>query len=122
VVLALKRNFIIVSLFAFSSVTLYGQNNLDFEQGLTNWTISGNKKDVSIDTENSHKGKLCVKIGEGDAGIFQRLPVKPLSILQFNCYIKSERKGAQGFAFVRFYDSKNRLLLEYKNDPIDSTV
>ena len=92
-----------------------GQNNLGFEHGLSQWIVSGGYKNVHIDTTTAHSGKHCVRIGEAQAGIFRRFPVAPLSILEVDCYVRSDRDTVGGHCFVRFYDSKHVRLLEYRN-------
>ncbi|HEY2721162.1 MAG TPA: GDSL-type esterase/lipase family protein [Chitinophagaceae bacterium] len=117
-----KKAILTVSLFVLSFFLLKvsAQSNLDFEQGLKGWDISGDKKNVSIDQSNFFKGKNCVKIGNSGAEIFQRLHVSPLSIVQLQCYVKSENKDVKAYSFIRFYNSKHELLLEYKSQPTDS--
>ena len=56
----------------------------------------------------------------GSGSIFKRWPVLPLAIVQFNAYLKSGIKGVKGHSFIRFYDVKNKKLLEYKSKAIDS--
>ncbi|MBS1504178.1 MAG: SGNH/GDSL hydrolase family protein, partial [Bacteroidetes bacterium] len=100
---------------------LYGgvsaQTNLDFEQGLAGWNISGK---VSPDGKHPHNGSACARITEGS--IFKRLPVSPLAVVQFECYIRSERKGIAGYSFIRFYNVKHQKLLEYKSKALDSVA
>lgn len=93
------------------------QTNLNFEKGLTGWHTTGQ---VKIDERNAHKGKLCVQMADG--GILQYIPVKPLSIVQFNAYVKSSAKGIKAYSFVRFYDAQHHKLIEYKNAAPDSVT
>lgn len=93
------------------------QTNLDFEQGLTGWQITGK---VKTDEQNAHKGKLCVQMANG--GIFQRIPVKPLSVVQFDAYVKLSVKGIRAYSFIRFYNAQHQRLIEYKSKAPDSTI
>ncbi len=58
-------------------------------------------------------------IGEGGS-IFQRLPVLPLAVVQFDAHVKSGLKGARAYSFIRFYKKDHQKLLEYKSNPLDS--
>lgn len=112
-----KNTLILLTLVLATFNKAKAQENLDFEHSLTGWMIKGN---VSVDKSNYHTGSECVKIGEGSGSIFKRWPVLPLAIVQFNAYLKSGIKGVKGHSFIRFYDVKNKKLLEYKSKAIDS--
>lgn len=97
------------------SLAAGAQQNLDFEQGLARWHIAGK---VRVDKSNPYSGLWCARLEKGS--IFQRLRVSPLSIVQFDAYLKSSDKGINGYAFLRFYNARHQLLAEYKSTPIDS--
>lgn len=103
--------------FAATISNANAQVNLDFEKGLTGWQITGKAK---MDEQNIYKGKVCVQLADGS--LFQRISVKPLSIVQFDAYVKSSEKGVKAWSFIRFYDAQHHELLEYKNLAPDSTV
>ncbi len=94
------------------------QNNLDFEDGLTNWIINGNADNVTPDKSNAYKGNACVKISNLSS-LIQRINASPLSIIQLNAYVKSNEK-VKAYSFIQFYDSLNHLLFEDKNSSITS--
>jgi lysophospholipase L1-like esterase len=116
-----RKKILTVLLFLFSAnLIVSGQASLDFEKGLAGW-ITSDSNNVHIDHTNSHKGKNCVRIGESSASIFRRLPVKQFSIVQFDCYVKSDG-STKGYSFIRFYDAKQKKLLEYKSNAVDSAT
>jgi len=100
---------------------VYAQTNLDFEQGIKGWAIVGNTSNFSIDKTEHHHGNYCVRIGKGYGMLKKRFDAAPLSIVQFNAFIKSDQKGVNGYSFIRFYNAQNKLLLTYKSSAIDST-
>ncbi|MES1249040.1 MAG: SGNH/GDSL hydrolase family protein, partial [Chitinophaga rupis] len=51
----------------------------------------------------------------------KRIEVGQLSVVQFNAFIRSGTANAKGYSFMRFYDVADRLLLEYKSQPLSST-
>src|ERR1700733_15182097 len=93
-----------------------GQKNPGFEYGLAGWQISGNKSGAAIDSINAYQGNFCAKISS-NTGLFQRVPVSPFSILQFNIFLKCSDPKTNVFSFVRFYDARDHELLEYKSGP-----
>ncbi|HTD39958.1 MAG TPA: hypothetical protein VK671_05005, partial [Mucilaginibacter sp.] len=111
-----KKGLILIILGLSISCFANAQRSLDFEQGLTGWHTTGN---ITIDKREVRSGVQCAKIITGS--IFQRLPVLSLAIVQFDAYLKSSNKGISGYAFLRFYNAKHQLLLEYKSTSIDST-
>lgn len=102
---------------SIGSGAVFAQNNLDFEHGMNGWFSTGK---VNIDKANCHSGAQCVKVGRSAGSIFRRMTVSPLAVVQFNAYLKSANKGAKGYSFIRFYNSKHRKLLEYKSQEMDS--
>jgi hypothetical protein len=114
-----RNIFLLVILVHLAFNRAAAQSNLDFEHGLTGWIMRGDKDNVSIDKSNSHTGNLCVKIGTGYGSIFTRVPVSPLAVVQFDAYLKSGSKDVKGYSFIRFYDAKNKKLLEYKSQAIN---
>ena len=113
--MSIRFAFFIV--FIFIAINeLSAQTNLDFEQGLSAWHTTGA---VSVNQSDAHKGNACVKIESGS--IFTRVPVSPLAIIDFEAFIKSSEKGAKGYSFVRFFDSKRQKILAYKSNLLDST-
>lgn len=115
------RNLIcilILILFCFR-ITL-AQDNNDFEDGLNKWSVIGTKDYVSIDSTNAYRGKKCIKLGAGQAGIEQQFKIIPLSIIKLDTYIKTSSDNVKGFAFIRCYDTSNTLILEFKSKPINS--
>ena len=107
-------------LLLFGSASVYAQTNLDFEQGLKGWTTYGNAG-FAADTTQPRHGKYCARIGRGDGTLLQRIPVKPLSIIQFNGYIKSAHKGFTASSFINFHNNRHQLLLAYKSKIADTT-
>jgi len=99
---------------------VYAQTNLDFEQGLKGWITTGGAGNFSIDKTAPHHGNYCVKMGDNAGSIYQRITVAPLSIIQFNAYVKSGSKGTKGYSFISFYNAQHKLLLTYKNKAPDS--
>src|ERR1700738_3607350 len=97
------------------------QDNLGFESGLAGWIRLGKAKNTVIMHSNMYKGKSCVRIGPGYGGVMKRVEVDPLSIVQFNAYIRSAATGGKGYSFLRFYNDANTLLLEYRSQAITST-
>jgi hypothetical protein len=112
----------IVLLFILFSISASAQTNLDFEQGLKGWTITGNAGNFSLEKSGAYHGNYCVKIGEGYGVLHKHIDVGPLSIIQFTAYIKSGLKGANGYSFISFYNAQHKLLLTYKSKAIDSTA
>lgn len=111
----MKLKSLLLLLLTGISMSTFAQN-LDFEQGLAGWHTTGK---VSIDKTGQHKGNACAKIESGS--VYTTVPVKPLSVVQFDAYIRSGEKGIKGYSFVRFYNAKHQLLLEYKSKALDST-
>jgi lysophospholipase L1-like esterase len=101
---------------AISNITS-AQTNLDFEQGLKGWHITGK---AIIDQTDPHKNKACARIESGS--IFTRVPVSQLTVVQFGGYVRSGEKSIKALPFLRFYNSAHRLLLEYKSKVIDTTI
>jgi hypothetical protein len=108
------RIFFIVFMLAFAGNT-FAQTNLDFERGLEGWHITGK---ISINKTDQHKGDACARIEEGS--LFKSVPVMPLAIVQFDCFVKSSVKGVKAWSFIRFYDAGHKKLLEYKNKTPDT--
>jgi len=109
--------FIPIFFLLICSVKAGAQANLDFEQGLTGWVMVGDAGNFAVDKSVSHHASYSVRIG-GGAGIIQkRIDVTPLSIIKYDAYIKSGKKGVEGFSFINFYNTQNKLLLSYKSKP-----
>ncbi len=104
----------------FSSSLAFTQVNTGFEAGLNGWVNSGQKENISIDSTDQYQGKFCASIGK-NATIAQKVEITPLSVLQFNFYIKCSDTTTKAFSFIRFYDMHDRELLEYKSGRISST-
>jgi lysophospholipase L1-like esterase len=101
---------------------LYEQSNLDFEHGLKGWVTFGSAGNVTIDKTEHHLGNYCIRIGTGYGKIQRRVDVGPLSIIQYNAFIKSSQKGVEGYSFISFYNAKDQLLLTYKSNAVDSAA
>jgi lysophospholipase L1-like esterase len=112
-----KNTLILLLLSLATAGRVAAQDNLDFEQGLTGWMTSGK---ASIDKTNYHKGSQCIKIGEGTGSISKRMSVTPLAVVQFEAYLKSNKKGVRGYSFIRFYDTGHHRLLEFNSSKTDS--
>lgn len=113
----------VVIFFAVCSAASVGaqansQTNFDFEQGTKGWQSAGA---CSIDKGIAHHGIYSIRIGNGYGKIEKTVYVDPLSIIQFNAYIKSSGRAVSGYSFINFYDSNHKLLLTYKSKPSDST-
>jgi lysophospholipase L1-like esterase len=102
------------------TLTATAQDNLGFESGLTGWTRLGKSLFTRPDTTFPYKGKYCVRIGVGPAGVMKRLVVGPLAIVQFNAYFRSGMPRVKGYSFMRFYGAGRRLLLEYRSPVLAS--
>ncbi len=96
---------------------VHAQTNPGFENGLKGWVTTGKS---SVDPHVFRHGNYSARI-EGYGQIKTRVYVAPLSIIQFNVYIKSSGPAASGYSFINFYDDKHTLLLSYKSKPSDST-
>ena len=96
------------------------QTNLDFEQGLKGWEMIGDAGNFTIDKSGAHHGNYSVKIGKGYGIVQMRVDAAPLSIIQFNAFIKSGDKSVKAYSFIRFYSTQKKLLLTYKNKVTDS--
>lgn len=112
--MSVKSRYIWTVLALLTGSPSQAQTNLSFEQGLDGRHITGK---AIIVKSNARSGSQCVKIDSGS--LFQRIPVSPLAIVQFDVYLKSARKG-ESYTFLRFYNAKHQLLLEYKSNPVDS--
>ena len=108
--------FGITTLLSLAFSISYAQSNSGFENGLFVWQTSGK---VTIDKSNAHSGSQCAVISSGS--VFQRMPVAPLAIVQFDIYFKSVHKGGKAYSFLRFYNKKHRLLIDYSNKSVDTT-
>ena len=115
------KNRIIVLSFLFvillSSFISVAQINKGFEYSLKGWLIKGTKENISLDSINMHDGKYCARIGK-NASIIQKIIVSPLSVLQFNFYIKCSNEKTKANSLLRFYDMHDRELMEYKGGKI----
>jgi len=112
--------FWLILLLLAGSGNAFGQGDLDFEQGLKGWQMIGDSHNFVIDNV-SHNGSYSVRIGDG-AGIFmKRVDAAPLSILKYDASVKLSNKAIKGSSFIRFYDSKNKLLLSYQSKLKDTT-
>lgn len=100
------------------STTASAQTNLSFEQGLKGWETNGNVGTEKIGAQN---GNSCAKIGKGFGRLQMRVKALPLSIVQYQAFIKSDRKGVKGYSFISFYSAQKKLLLTYKSKAMDST-
>ena len=95
------------------------QKNPGFEKGLEGWDLSGDKSAIGPDSLNGYQGKYCVRIG-GKGGILQKISLTPLSVLQFGIFLKSSDSNTIAHSFIRFYDNRGRVLLEYKSGPLST--
>jgi hypothetical protein len=57
---------------------------------------------------------------QNDSPFIRRFNVAPLSILEYNLNIKVSNDKVKAYAWLRFYDSNGRKLLEYKSDPVST--
>ncbi len=118
----MKTTGLLIALLILSRpVKVAAQENLDFEQGLKGWLTKGNAANFTIDKTEHYHGDHSARIGKGYGVLYKHIDVAPLTIIQFNAYIKSSEKGINGYSFIRFYNSQNKLLLTYKSKAIDST-
>lgn len=113
------KNIFYVFILTAISVHVSAQEKNDFEHGLSGWTAKGR---VTLDKENAYKGNSCVKIGTGYAVLKKRIAVAPFSIVLFNAQVKSGDTLTKAYSFIRFYNSKQKRLLEYKSKGIISTT
>ncbi|HTQ66704.1 MAG TPA: GDSL-type esterase/lipase family protein [Puia sp.] len=100
----------------FYILSLFSGNSIAQPMG---WQVIGDKNNVSLDSLNARQGKYCLKIGP-NAMIVKEFIVSPLSILQFNVYVKCSDEKTRAYSFIRFYDTLHRELLEYKSGPLSS--
>jgi lysophospholipase L1-like esterase len=112
--------FIIAFIAEFKNIS--AQTNLSFESGLKGWRIIGARKNVSIDKNNAYQGNCCSRIGEENGGLVQRMSASPFAIIEYSVYIKSNKTAMNGYSYIRFYNSRNSLLLEFKNRASLSTT
>ncbi len=113
-----RRAILLLLLLSGQRIAL-AQKNMGFESGLHNWQITGNKPNATIDSIHAYQGKYCARISK-NVSISQRIKVNPLSILQFNIYVKCGDTATKAFSFIRFYNARDRELLEYKSRAISS--
>jgi lysophospholipase L1-like esterase len=116
----LKKWWILTVLAMISGPAARAQINLDFENGLRGWRTESDSTAVQVDSSEVYQGRSAIRIGISDAGISQQIAIGPLSLVQYSAYLKSSDSGTTGYAFLRFFDASNRLLLEYKNSPASS--
>ncbi|MDR3714801.1 MAG: GDSL-type esterase/lipase family protein [Puia sp.] len=91
------------------------QTNLGFESGLKGWTLSSGKNGrIAVERDHIYQGRACARI-TGYGRLAMRVNATPLSIVRYNCYVSSERAGVKIYPFIRFFDSNDALLLEYKS-------
>src|SRR5579871_1555360 len=114
-----SKIFYVASLLC-SSLIVFSQKNAGFESGLHDWIISGTKENISLDSINQYEGKYCAALKK-NAGIAKKTEVAPLSILQFDFYVKCADSTIKVYSFIRFYDMHGRELLEYKSGAFSST-
>lgn len=118
----MKKHLYLLTTFVLGTVnnffTTASAQTFGFETGLTGWSTVGN---VTIDTRYAYNGKACVKIGSGYGAVMKKTATPPLSIVSVSTFIKSGVEKAKGYSFLRFYDSANTLLLEYKSKPLSFT-
>jgi GDSL-like lipase/acylhydrolase family protein len=112
----LKVRIILIALIFINAQNIFAQSNGSFENGLSNWIINGH---VSIDSLNAKDGKQCARIS-ANGSTFQKINVLPFSILQFEMWVKCSDSLAKAYSFIKFYNSKNKLLLTYKSGAISS--
>ena len=112
--LKLLATFFVIA-FTSQFKNISAQTNLGFESGLKGWRIIGDKKSVSIAKNNAYQGNYCSKISEYNGGLAQRMSASPFAIIEYSVYIKSNKTAMNGYSFIRFYNSLNSLLLEFKN-------
>ena len=98
------------------------QTNLDFESGLDGWSVNGASGNIVLDSLQAYEGNHCVKISGAQTALFQRLPVSPLALVEIHAFVKSSMKNVNAYAFIRFYDSADHLLMEFKSNPVMGNV
>ena len=76
---------------------------------------------ISI-TQTCTAAKSCVKIGPGYGLVMQRMNAIPFAIIQFNIYVKTGDTLTNAYSFVRFFNSKDKQLLEYKSGKVNGTT
>jgi lysophospholipase L1-like esterase len=104
--------------FLFFTGSIHAQNNSGFESGLEGWQGSGM---ISLDgNAQSFKGNRCLRMEGSSAMILQSAFVKPLSIVQLSAFVKTSPGEVLGYSFLRFYDSRDSLILEFKSTPFSS--
>jgi lysophospholipase L1-like esterase len=118
----MKKALFVILLLISGTLQLSAQSNLDFEQGLEGWQMKGGAGNFSVENVGAYHGKFRVRIGTGQGILQTHVSVGPLSIIQYNGYIKSSEKGVEGKTFISFYNANHQLILTYKSGPIDTTT
>ena len=113
-----KKLILLIAAIAISD-NLKAQSNLGFEDGFSGWKTD-NQENVTITTDSIHNGKAAVKIGTSNAEVRQQIAVGQLTLVSNYGYAKASQPGTVGCLFIRFYDDKNHLLIEYKSNDITS--
>lgn len=111
-----------VSLLVFFVLQSSAQINPDFEQGLKGWQTKGNPANFAVQNTGAQHGVSCVRIGAGQGILQTHMEVPPLSIILYNIFLKTDKKGDGAFSFISFYDAKHHLILSYRNKPVDTTT
>jgi hypothetical protein len=94
--------------------------NGGFESKFTGWNKTGSVGFVVIDSINTYEGKYSVRLGNNTCGVLSdSLSVTPLNIVTSNSFIKCDNTNISATAFIRFYDSENKLLLESSTKTTD---
>jgi hypothetical protein len=106
---------IAIFVLSFNSYILAAQVDQGFESGLSGWQVSENTK--VIESTLSYTGKYCLALEGAGAEAFQRISVNPFSIVQFTAYLKAVNAGSNGYSFIRFYNSSDSLIIEFKSKP-----
>src|SRR5579863_2986489 len=94
-----KIFFLLITI--FSSIMVTGQVNNGFESRLDGWIFTGTKENISLDSVNQQSGKYCVRI-KSNSGIAQRVAIEPLTILQFDFFVKTSDEKSGAYSYIKF--------------------
>jgi hypothetical protein len=96
-------------------------DNNGFESKFAGWQKTGNDGYITIDSTNVYEGKYSVRLGNNTCGILSDTKaVTPLNIVTSNSFIKCENTNISATAFIQFYDSEGKLLLESSTKTTDN--
>jgi lysophospholipase L1-like esterase len=96
--------------------------NGGFESQFTAWQKTGNATNIDIDSTNVYEGKYSVRLGNNTCGLVSdTLSVTPLNIVTLNSFIKCDNSNISATAFIIFFDSENKILLESTTKTTDNS-